>query len=274
MADDSVNIDVGDAADEASKEINANTSWHNSRRFLLPPLVNEYCAMVTTHVIEWKISNTATSSILEVPFRQTDFNTLFYAFPYFQSSYPQSRSNWDPMCLNTFIASAPMIERLRLTYDEYRVRSMKFILEPTLIQNLVNYQPMDAYAWFPKNPMGLDLNNPQNEYEDYDALRNDINGGNREFRRLAYVYGKKAVCEFVPQVYVKNQFGGVGQAVLSDAYSLVPCPWLQRNMHTTQLYTPIMVFRQPFGAPSVSYSYQVTVKACIEFRKPNPNDES
>lgn len=274
--------EMPDAGDEAAAQINANASWHNYRRGNLPPLVNEYCAVTTSEIIRWQsqlLPPLAPSTpILNVPSTNVDFNTIYWVFPYFQSTAPQSRSNYGVITLAQLENNADMISRLRLTYDEYRIRSMKFIFEPVLTQPLTNSQPLECYAWFPPNPLALDLNNPSGEYSDWDSLRNDIRGGNKDFRRMCSVFGQKFTCEFIPQCYVQNQVGGPGQAPVNTA-SLVPAPWLNRSQNGVTFYTPIFTFRQPFlnaggGDFPYGFQYQVTLKACIEFRKPNPNEEA
>lgn len=266
-------MQVNDAADDASMQINARASWHNNRRCTLPPLINEYCAVLTSNVVEWKTGPDTSTKLLAIPSTGGDFDSLYWVFPYFQSTSPIATSGFSSLNFANFAADALMLERLRLTYDEYRIRSMKFIFEPVLTQPLTNTQPLSAYAWFPPNPVVLDLNNPQNEYGNFDELRNEITGGNTDFRRLSSSWGTKFVCEFIPQCYMRNDVGGVGQAQV-QAFSLVPAPWLSRDQNTVNMYSPVFVFRRPFAVAPTNFTYQVTIRACFEFRKPNPDAEA
>lgn len=259
---------MADAGDHVTSEVSSQSAFHNSRRAVLPPLVNEYCACTLSRVINWKTSDPAASTpILSIPSTGADFNSLYFVLPY--AAYAYSTHTAFPFTNNTFgnlKFGSTLVNALSNIYDEYRVRTMKLEFEPVLTQPLINYPPLEAFVWYVPNPFNVTESNLPNEYDTFDTLRNDMKD-NWRIARLSYQFGRKFSFEFVPHVWAREEVGGI-----ADDH-IIPYPWTDRAKESYVMYTPIVVFRRPFGN-AANYNFSVTMKACVEFRGPNPNDEN
>lgn len=264
---------MADAGDHAADEFASQAAYNNPRRFGVPPTVNNYACLEITRQVLFVDNAGATSNVLSVP-ATPSLDNLFYV-DLGTAGIPTVanlvRADWSGghtgLNYDNLRAGSAMATALHSMYDNYRIRSMKFIIEPCQTQPIVNTSPMDIYVWWIPNHYTVDLANPFNEFGSFADLRDAIPGS--RITKVSHKYGQTFAVRCVPQM------GEKGTMVAGDYWHDIPMPWLNKTaaFQTAQLWTPMIIFRRPFGQ-AVNFAFSVCVKAILEYREGNPTDEN
>lgn len=265
---------MADAGDRVSSEFASEAAYNNPRRFVVPPLVNEYAAIKLTRQIYFVDSAGNSNDICSIP-HTNNMNSLYFVNLWgpgnptvsyqLYANYGAPNPGLLPSVIRTGSALAATLNN---SYDFSRIRSMKFLFEPVVLQPATNYPAIDVYVCWVPNHFTFDNGNPRNEYDTFADFRDAI--GADRITKVAHHAGQSFAIRFVPQIGERVQFAPAGGAeTLHD----IPAPWLYRGQDP-QLYTPLVVFRRPFSQGVANTGYSVSMKCVLEFKDANPNDEN
>lgn len=264
---------MADAGDNASKEFSSEAAYNNPSRFLVPTTVNNYAALELTRTMLVRGNDGVDSPILSVP-STNDLDHLFFV-DLWQAGTPAQTNmaflKWGATATNTgcvlssIRTGSVMAGYLNNMYDYSRVRCIKVLFEPIVKQPVVNYPPVDVYVWWVPNHYNISNGNLNDEFDSFATFRDAIR--HERITKVANHAGQSFAIRFVPQISEVNS--GIFGTVTHD----IPMPWIPRGSDPA-LYSPIVVFRRPFGVGPSSTGYSVTFKTVLEFKEANPNDEN
>lgn len=261
---------MANAGQLASAEVASDALYRDYRRFTLPRTVNDYAAITLSRQWDFRIDGDPPSAdpLLRIPGTGADMNQL--TFVRLDSNGFADGANtvkpYQSLTYNNLRSGSAMCNTLHTIYDSHRVRCLKFIFEAPVQQPLTNYQSMDIYCWLVPNIYDLSQDLSA-EYASFQDLRADLR--DRRLFKIGHSYGKTFSLDVIPNVSEGLNIADVNQ------YHTIPHPWCSRSQGNLQLWTPILIFRRPFTPGAVAnFVYSVTVKACLEFKDPNPNDEN
>lgn len=262
---------MADAGDLASKEFASEAAYNNPVRSVVPTLVNSYAAVRLVRQMSFVDSASNVSNILSVP-HTSDMDHLFFV-NLWTSGTPivtnQVYGSWGSpntgLLYSNIRSGSAMASALHSQYDFYRVRCMKFLFEPIVLQPATNYPAIDVYIWWVPNHFTANNPDPNQEFDSFATFRDSIRS--ERITKVAHHAGQSFQIRFVPQVGERVQF------FVGETQHDIPCPWTGRSFDP-QLYTPLVVFRRPFSVAPANTGYSVSMSCVLEYKDANPNDEN
>lgn len=261
---------MANAGKLASAEAASDALYRDYRRFNLPRTVNDYAALTISRQWDFQIAGDPPTAdpLLRIPSTGNDMNSLHFV-RLDSNAFADGANTSKPyqnLTYNNLRAGSTMATNLHNIYDSHRVRCMKLIFESPIQQPLTNTESMDIYVWLVPNiyDLGADLSS---EYASFQDLRADM--GDKRLYKICHSYGKTFSMDIIPNVTEGVNLYG------SEQFHPIPYPWCSRGQGDLQMWTPILIFRRPFRPNQpANFVYTVTLKACLEFKDPNPNDEN
>lgn len=256
-----------DAGDVAASTYSSGASYRDYRRFALPPVVNDYSAITLHRPILW-VKGGGTSPFVEVVASTANADSLHFVVPY--SSYFTAGAISKPpndLTYRSILSGSQLGTSIDSIYEWHRIRCMKLLFEPTLIDPIDSQPPLDCYVWWVDNHTLL------NQILDTEFESNfDIRAVMKSERitKMSHRYGHSFSIPFIPQM-IEYSNGPQNQQ------HVIPRPWLKRGdpSKDAAIYTPIIIFRRPYTPNAIAqptYRYNVSLKTCIEYKEPEPTE--